>query len=377
MDLPASVTRSRDPGHRDSLLGPQQCGTPTRLRPVKRWLGAAAIVLLLHLTAHAESNTLNLFIWSEYIAPQIVTRFEQQSGCKVNIDLYEDAESMMAKIQGGGASLYDVVVPSDYLVPAMIRLGLLAPLRRENVPNLRNLDPQFLNPPYDPGNKFTAAYQWGTMGLFARTSAGQPLPQTWGLLFDPKLQPGPFLLIDSMRDMLGAALKYQGHSLNSTDPTELKAARDLVLAAKQRSLGFEGSVGGKNKVLAKTVRAAIVYSGEGVRGMKDDQDTVYFIPKEGSLIWVDNLAVLAQAPHRDLAERFINYLLDARVGAQLSDFTQFSSPNQAARPFLKPADLKNPAIYPAAAVKARLQFVHDLGAKTRLYDEVWTQVKAK
>ncbi len=336
-----------------------------------------AFVLVLHLAAHAESPTLNLFIWSEYIDPQLVARFEQQSGCKVNIDLYEDAESMMAKIQGGGASLYDVVVPSDYLVPAMIRLGLLAPLRRANVPNLRNLDPQFLNPPYDPGNQFTAAYQWGTMGLFVRTSTGQPLPQTWGLLFDPKLQPGPFLLLDSMRDLLGAALKYQGHSLNSTDPTELRAARDLVLAAKQRSLGFEGSVGGKNKVLAQTVRAALVYSGEGVRGMNDDSDTVYFIPKEGSLIWVDNLAVLAHAPHRDLAERFINYLLDARVGAQLSNFTQFSSPNQAARLFLKPADLKNPAIYPAEAVKARLEFVHDLGAKSRLYDEVWTQVKAK
>lgn len=342
-----------------------------------RCLCAMASVLFLHLAAFAAPATLNLFIWSEYIDPQIVADFEKQFACKVNIDLYEDAESMLAKIQGGGVALYDVVVPTDYLVPVMARLHLLAPLRPANLPNLKNLDARFLNPHYDPGNQFTVAYQWGTLGIYARPAKDQPLPQTWGLFFDPKLQPGPFLLIDSMRDLIGAALKYQGHSLNSTSPAELTAARNLVLAAKRRSLGFEGSVGAKNKVLAKTVRAAIVYSGEGVRGRSDDPETVYLIPQEGSLIWVDNLAVLAQAPHRDLAEKFINYLLDARVGARLSNFTQFSSPNRAALAFVRPADLKNPAIYPPEAVKARLEFVHDLGAQTRLYDEVWTQIKAK
>ena len=326
---------------------------------------------------HAAQVKLNLFIWSEYIDPQIVADFERQWDCKVTIDVFEDAESMMAKIQGGGLALYDVVVPPDYLLPAMIQLNLLAPLRRENLPNLKNLDGRFLNPSYDPGNRFSVAYQWGTLGIFARQSKDKPLPQTWGLFLDPKLQDGSFVLIDSLRDMIGAALKYKGHSLNSTDPKELKEARDLVLEGKRRSLGFEGSVGGKNKVLAKTARAAIVYSGEGVRGMKDDKDTVYFIPKEGAVIWVDNLAVLAKAPHRDLAEKFINHILDAKIGAQLSNFTQFSSPNKAALAFIKPENLKNEAIYPPDEVNARLEFVKDLGAKTRLYDEVWTQVKSK
>ncbi|HWI55838.1 MAG TPA: extracellular solute-binding protein, partial [Bacillota bacterium] len=186
-----------------------------------------------------------------------------------------------------------------------------------------------------------------------------------------------FILIDSVRDMLGAALKYKGYSLNSTDPKQLKEARDLVLAVKQRSLGFEGSVGGKNKVLAKAARAAIVYSGEGVRGMNEDQETVYFIPQEGSQIWVDNLAVLAKAPHRDLAEKFLNYLLDAKVGARLSNFTQYSSPNKAAMPFIRPQDLKNPTTYPPPAIRRKLEFLEDLGSKTRIYDEVWTQVKAR
>jgi spermidine/putrescine transport system substrate-binding protein len=335
------------------------------------------LTLLFTWPSWAETARLNLYIWSEYIDPKILADFEKQFDCKVTIDLYEDAESMLAKVQSGGVSLYDVVVPPDHIVPAMIHLKLLAPLRHENIPNLKNLDEQFVNPSYDRGNRYCVAYQWGTVGIFARQTKDKPLPQTWGIFFDPKLQPGPFVLIDSVRDMLGAALKYKGHSLNSTDPQELKEARDLVLEAKKRSLGFEGSVGAKNRVLARTARAAIVYSGEGVRGVNDDAETVYFIPKEGSQIWVDNLAVLAKAPHRDLAEKFVNFILDARIGAQLSNFTQYSSPNKAALPFVRSQDLKNPTVYPPPELRAKLEVLENLGTKTRLYDEIWTQVKAR
>jgi spermidine/putrescine transport system substrate-binding protein len=267
-------------------------------------------------------------------------------------------------------------VPPDHKVTALIKLNLLAPLRHENIPNLINLDEKFRNLPYDRSNTFSVAYQWGTVGLYARTS-NLAMLATWGVVFDPKLQPGPFVLIDSPRDLIGAALKYKGHSLNSTDPAQLKEARDLLLAAKKRCLGFDGSVGGKNKVLGKTARAAIVYSGEAARGMAEDNATAYFIPKEGSQIWQDNLAVLAKAPHRDLAEKFINFILDPRIGARISNFTQFTTPNKAARAFIKPEDLQNPAIYPPPEVMGRLEFLEDLGATSRLYDEVWTAVKSK
>jgi len=325
----------------------------------------------------AEPNKLNLFIWSEYIDPQIVKQFEKQFDCKVTVDVYEDAESMLAKIQGGGVSLYDVVVPPDHIVPAMVKLRLLAPLRHENIPNLKNLDEQFAGPPYDRANQYTVAYQWGTVGIYLRKVNDKSIEPTWGLLFDPKQQPGRFVLIDSVRDLIGAALKYRAHSLNSVDAAQLREARDLILEAKKRCIGFEGSVGAKNKVLARTAGAAIVYSGEAARGMAEDSETLYFIPKEGSQIWMDNLVVLAQAPHRDLAEKFINFLLDAKVAAQLSNFTQFATPNKAARPFIKPGDLQNPAIYPPPELMARLEFLEDLGANTRLYDEIWTQIKAK
>ncbi|PAW76065.1 MAG: polyamine ABC transporter substrate-binding protein [Pedosphaera sp. Tous-C6FEB] len=342
-----------------------------------RSLLAALLFALGCASSAAAEAKLNVFIWSEYLDPQVVKEFERQFACKVTVDVYEEAESMLAKLQGGGAALYDIVVPPDHLVPTMVKLGLLAPLRSANLPNLKNLDPKFASPPYDRGNKFSVAYQWGTVGLLVRPMAGKPVPETWGLVFDAKQQPGKFVLIDSVRDCLGAALKFQGHSLNSTEISHLKAARDLVIAAKQRAAGFDGSVGAKNKVVAKSVAAAIVYSGEAARAITDDASLRYIIPREGSQIWVDNLCIPARAPHRDLAEKFINHVLDAKVGARLSNFLQFATPNAAARAFIKPEDLKNSAIYPPAEVMAKLEFLEDLGAKTKLYDEAWTQVKSR
>jgi spermidine/putrescine transport system substrate-binding protein len=321
------------------------------------------------------AQQLNLFIWSEYIDPAVVADFEKKFDCKVTLDFYEDEAAMMAKLQAGGAR-FDVVVPPDHKVPALIQLGLIAPLRHANIPNLKNLDSKFANPPYDVGNRFTAAYQWGTVGLFVR-GPGTAREETWGLVFDPTRNPGPFVLIDNARDLVGAALKFKGHSLNSTDPAQLKEARDILLAAKKRCVGFEGSVGGKNRVLGKSANIAIVYSGEAARGLAEDKATRYILPREGSQIWLDNLAVLARAPHRDLAEQFINFLLDGAVGARISNFTQFGTPNKAARPFIRPADLRNPAIYPSPEMMAKLEFLEDLGARTRLYDEIWTYIKSK
>ena len=343
--------------------------------PVKK-IFICFVAFLFACAAHAQKNQLNLFIWSEYIDPQIVKDFEKQFDCKVTIDLYEDAESMLAKIQGGGDSLYDVVVPPDHIVPAMAKLNLLAPLRHEKIPNLKNLDEKFASPPFDRGNRFTAAYQWGTVGILFRDD-GPKVVKSWSMILDPKQQVGSFVLIDSVRDLFGCALKFKGHSLNSTDPKELLEAREVILDAKKRCAGFDGSVAAKNKVLGKNVRFAIVYSGEAARGMSEDKALKYFIPTEGSQIWLDNLAVLGKAPHREMAEKFINFILDAKVGAQLSNFTQFATPNKAAKKFINEADLKNPAIYPPPEVMAKLEFVQDLGAKTRLYDELWTQIKAK
>lgn len=350
--------------------------------PWTHWRPALAVFLLLgpFLSAAepaAARRELRLFIWSEYIDPAVVADFERQYWCRVIMDLYEDTESMLARMLSGGDRLYDLVVPSDNVVPVMIRRGLLAPLRHESLTNLVHLDPQFRRPAYDPELRYTIPYQWGTMGLLARPRAGQSLPDTWGLLFDPELQPGPFVLIDSARDLFAAALRYQGASLNSTNAAELRRARDLLLETKKRAVGFDGSVGGMNKVLGRAVRVAMVYSGEAARAMRTDTNLVYLIPREGSVLWVDSLAIPARAPHRELAEQFINFVLEPRNAARIANFTRFASANQAARVHLDPADLRNPAIYPPQELLERLEYLRDLGPALRLYNEAWTQLKAR
>ena len=320
---------------------------------------------------------LNLYIWSEYIDPEIVADFEKQYNCKVTIDLYEDNESMMAKLQGGGTSLYDVVVPGNYIVPVMAKLGLLAELDHAKIPNLANLDEKFVNPVYDPGNKHSVAYQWGTIGIYLRKSAAKSTERTWGLIYDKKKQPGTFLLMDSPREMMGVTARALGLSVNSVNPEDAKRVRDATAEAKKRSQGFEGGVGGKNKVLGKAVTAAIVYNGDAVRGMTDDPDTEFFVPNEGTVLWVDNLAIPAKAPHLAAAYEFINFILDAQVGARLSNFNQYATPNKAARAFITPADLANAAIYPPADLIAKSEFVNDLGNDGKLYDEIWTALKSQ
>ena len=333
--------------------------------------------LLVTVSAYAQKNKLNVFIWSEYIDPAIVSDFEKQNNCKVTIDLYEDNEAMVAKLQGGGDSQYDIVVPGNYIIPVMVKLNLLAELRHENIPNIANLDEKFASPEFDNKNKYSVAYQWGTVGIYARKKDGKSPPHSWSIILEKDQQYGSFLLMDSYREQIGSVLRYKGYSVNTPSVNQIKVARDILRDAKARSQGFEGGVGGKNKVLGKAVDMAVVYNGDAVRGMAEDAETEYFVPDEGGVIWVDNLAIPAKAPHRDTAEKFINFILDPEVGARLSNFNQYATPNKASRAFITPADLANTAIYPPAELMSKLQFVVDMGDDEKVYSEVWTQVKAE
>ncbi len=349
---------------------------PAGCSPLRGVLVLLALSCLL-LGTSLRAATLNLFIWSEYIDPKVVAEFEREAEAKVVVDLFEDDASMVAKLRNGGALQYDVVVAPDHTVPKLIKLELLRPLPRARFHSITNIDPHFLNRPYDQGNAYSIPYLWGTVCLYARPMPGHPLPSTWGVLFDPKLQAGPFLLMDGMRDLIGAALKYKGYSLNSTDPNQLKEVRDLLIDAKRRSTGFEGGVGGKNKVLSKAVRAAMAYSGDALRGTIEDKETVLLIPVEGTQIWVDNLVICSGAPHVELAERFLEFMLRPEISARLAGALHYATPNRQARSLLDPVVLKNPSIYPPPEVMAKLEFLNELGKASRLYDEVWTQVKAR
>lgn len=328
----------------------------------------------------AAATQVNVYMYSEYIDPELLEEFERRTGVEVRLAVYETTEEMMAKLQqAGGASQYDVVVVSDHAVPVLAKLDLIQKLDREKIPNAQNIAPEFLNPPYDPGNQYSVPYQWGTMGILYRKDRIENPGDSWGLMLDPARQPDTFVLIDSMRDMMAAALRYRGLSINARDAGQVKAAGELVLAAKksEKCLGFEGGVGGKNRVLAGGASMAIVYNGDAVRAIDEDENVAFFVPREGSLIWCDTMAIPAQAPSADAAHAFINFILDPEIGAKLSNFNRYASPNAASREMISQEDRENTAIYPSAATIETLEYLEDLGPDSRLYDEVWTAVKSR
>lgn len=326
------------------------------------------------------AGRLNVYMYSEYIDPEQVKQFEAQTGLETRIDVYESTEEMLAKLQqGGGDAVYDVVVVSDHAIPGLARQKLIRPLDAAKIPNRANVTPRFLDAPYDPGAVHSLPYQWGTMGVLHRKDKTPGIKASWGALMDPAQRSGPFALINSMRDMFAVALKFQGKSVNSRDAAAVRAAGDAILEAKRdaRCLGFEGGVGGKNKVLAGEAVAAVVYNGDAVRAMDEDAGLGFLLPEEGSIIWVDAMTIPARAPNPEGAHKFIDFILDAKQGAALSNFNRYATPNQASLPLVAPADRSNPAIYPPEEMMAKLEYLEDLGADTPLYDEVWTTVKSR
>ncbi|MBI4409370.1 MAG: spermidine/putrescine ABC transporter substrate-binding protein [Gemmatimonadetes bacterium] len=354
-----------------ALLVPGACGEPAARPEVVEAYGA-------RVETAGLGDRLHLFIWPDYLDPGLVREFEQAYGVDVVIDYYDNNEALIAKLGAGGAGQYDVVVASDYAVEVLRGQGRLQPLEHAHIPNLKNLDARFRALPFDPGNVVSVCYQWGTSGLGIRTDllrVDVPL-DTWRLVFDSALAPGPFTMLSDPRETIGAALLYLGHSANSTDPAALAAAERLLVAQRSRVLTYTSFATGRDLLLSGDAVVAHNYSGDVLMAKAEVPAIRFVIPHEGAILWTDNLAVPAGAPHKRLAEVFINFLLDADVGARLSNFTRYASPNAAALPRIDPALRGDPAVYPDSAVLARLEILRDLGPARALYDRIWTRLRA-
>ncbi|MFH1155735.1 MAG: spermidine/putrescine ABC transporter substrate-binding protein [Pseudomonadota bacterium] len=339
-----------------------------------------AMVVLLGAPMAGAKEELKIFIWSEYMDEvQMTQDFEAKTGIKVKLDLYESNEDMLAKLQAGGVRQYDIIVPSDYILPTLINLKLIQKLDHAKLPNLKNLFPRFTETTFDPGNVYTVGWQWGTVGLVYNTKKIKAEDAaSWSILFDPAKNPGPFCLIDSVRDMLGVTLAYLGYDYNSINPKELKAAADLLVKTKKRSdcLGFKGGVGGKNDVVSGVAAAAVVYNGDAIKAISESADnTIAFtVPKEGGTLWIDSMCIPAQAPNPDAAHKWINWVLEPEVGAALSNYNHYASPNEASVPFIAKEDLDNPGVWPSK--ETALYYIKDLGENNTLVDQTWTMVKS-
>lgn len=327
----------------------------------------------------ADKAPVTIYMYSEYIDPAVPAEFEKATGYPLKIEVYEAAEDMLAKLRSGAGNQYDVIVATDAYVTQMIKLSLVKKLDQAKIPNGKNVDPQFKDPSFDKGNLYSYPYQWGTVGLiYDTTKAPAGAKPSWTWLFDAKLGFGPFYLMDEARPQFGIALKNGGASMNTRDPKQIQAAVDLLIATKgnPKCVGFAGGVDGKNKVAAGEAAGAVVYNGDAVRAIADKK-TLAYSTCEGSNIWVDVLLESSQAPNPEGASALINYILDAKVAAQISNFNRYATPVAAALPFITAEDKANPAIYPDAATMKTLEYLEDLGADTRAHAEAWTAVKTR
>lgn len=319
-----------------------------------------------------------LYNWTDYMNPDILTEFEQETGIQVIEDYFSSNEEMIAKLQGG-AEGYSLVIPSDYAVAILIENGLLAELDKANLPNIDNLNERFKNPEIDPGNAHCVPYQWGTTGMGYDSSA-LDAPTSWSYLLaaspdDP--QYGRMTMVDDVRESFAAALLYLGYDPNSTDDAELQEARDLLIAAKAGLSGYDSDTF-EDLVASGENLMAHGWNGEFLMAKEDNPAVEYLIPDEGGVIYMEEICIPASAsPAEKLAaEMFINYLLRGEVGAQLSEYIYYGSPNAAAQEYLSEEYKTNTIINPPQEVLDRLHFLQPLGEYDTVYTRLWDEVKA-
>ncbi len=318
---------------------------------------------------------LNVYIWSEYLPREVIDEFTRRTGIAVHYDLYDSNEPVLEKLQSGVAD-YDLVVPSDYMVRILIQLKLLRPLDKGRLRNLGNLDPRFLDRPFDPKNAYSLPYLWGTTGYgYDRAKAGRA-EDSWAPLFDPANR-GQILMLDDMRECFAVALKYLGHSLNSTDPAVLKQAADLL--KKQKELVKTYNSGDYENILAAgDVWFAHGYNGQLAKVAAGDPRRFGFVlPKEGATLWIDSVCIPRRARNVESIYAFLDYILEPEVDARIVNGISYASANLPARRFIRPEILNDPAVYPPEEALAKCELLEDIGDATTILDEYWTEIKAQ
>jgi spermidine/putrescine transport system permease protein len=341
--------------------------------------GASALALLLVFAfggqaRGAKGGELNVYIWSNYLPEEVIAEFERRYDAKINIELYDSNEALLARLQSGGAN-YDIVVPSDYMVTVLRGQGLIDEIDRDRITNFSNLGPQFVGLAYDPMNQYSVPYMWGTTGIAYRKDKVGADVDSWAALWDSRFK-DRLVMLDDVRETFGAALKFAGKSLNSTDPVDIQAAARLLSEQKPLLKAYD-SGGFDQLLLSGDAWVAQAYSGQIAKAMAENPDIGYVIPKEGCTFFVDNMCLPRNAAHKDLAHEFINYVLEVRAGAGIANGTGFSSPNLAARGLIRPDLLANEAAYPPPDALDRCELIKEIGPVIDIYDRFWTEIKSK
>jgi spermidine/putrescine-binding protein len=318
-----------------------------------------------------EAKVLNFYNWTDYIADDTIPNFQKETGIKVTYDNYSSNDELFAKLRTGGSG-FDIVVPTDATLVKMKHANLLEPLDLSLIPNVKNLDARFRTAAYDPGNQYSIPWQWGTTGIgFDKTKVGGSVTD-WDAFNLPSIV-GKSSYLDEARDAFAMALFALKKDPNTLDSGDLDAAEQYLIDLKKKiqkiTSDYQDPLKNGQLVLSQA------YSGDVFTIQADNKNIEYIIPTSGALSWVDSMAIPKGASHPKNAEAFMNYILEPKVGAALTNFVNYGSPNKAAEPFINKDILNNPLIYPSAADLAKLPFQKDLGEDELAYSDRWDKVK--
>ena len=330
-----------------------------------------------------ESNMMNsekvvVYNWGEYLDPEVLTLFEQETGIDVVYEEFETNEILYPKISSG-AIAYDVICPSDYMIQRMIENNLLAEINFDNIPNVKNIGKDYMEQSrqFDPENKYSVPYCWGNVGiLYNKTMVDEPIT-SWSVLWDEKYKDN-ILMQDSVRDAFGVTLKYLGYSLNSTDLDELTEARDLLI--KQKPLVQAYVIDQvRDKMIGNEAAIGVIYSGEAIYTQMENPDLEYVIPEEGSNIWIDSWVIPKNAENKENAEKFINFLCRPEIALMNFEYITYSTPNSEARKLIEDEAIRNSEIaFPDLSKYDNLETFQYLGTEAdQTYGELWNQVKSR
>ena len=350
--------------------------------------GAVACVLLVTLivTGHSvkSDRVVNVCSWGEYIDENLITRFEEETGIRVNYQTAESNEALYSLIKMGGAD-FDVIVPSDYMIARLIEEDMLAELDYDNIPNFDLIDDTYKHLSYDPENKYTVPYTWGALGIIYNTAMVSEPITSWSAMFDPQYA-GQVLMINNSRDAIGAALLSLGYSLNTTDESQLEEAFSLIKQAKDNGV-YQAFVMDEvfGKMEGGNAAIAMYYAGDYLTMLENNEDLAFVIPEEGSNWFVDAMCVLKSSQHKDEAEEWINFIASTDANLANMDYIWYASPNAEALEeypayYQEVNDEElDPELYeimaPSEETLARCELYKNLPKATlRLYDSLWTRL---
>lgn len=338
---------------------------------------ALVVLLLLSVTACSKNSSkevVNVYNWGEYIDPEIIKDFEKETGIKVKYSTFASNEDMYIKLTQSKDN-FDVIVPSDYMIERLANEGLLQEIDMNKIPNYKNVEDFLKNPEFDKENKYSIPYFWGTVGIVYNKNMVKDKVDSWKILWDKKYE-NKIIMYNSQRDTIGVTLKKLGYSLNSTNEEELNKAKEELVKQKPLVYAYLDD-DGRDVMISEDAALCVMYSGDALLMMLDNNNLEYVIPKEGSNIWYDSMVVPKNAENKENAYKFINYILDKNVQVKNVEYTKgYTSPVKGVRELL-PDEIKNSKVaYPDINTLPPLEAFKDLGNSIKIYDRIWTEINA-